>query len=201
MSPTSLALEASLLGSFLLGSIPFGLLIGRTFYGVDIRQSGSGNIGAANAMRTLGKAGGATVLLFDLLKGFIPTLLALHVNSGFAVLAAAAAIVGHCFSPWLQFRGGKGVATMLGALAALSWQAALISALVWVAAVRATRYSSIASMSACCAAPVSLWLITRDPAQACFGAAMALFIIWKHRENIQRLREGRENTLLNAPRT
>lgn len=200
---TTFSLSLAIAGSFFLGSIPFGIIVGRLFFRTDIRKTGSGNIGAANALRTLGKAGGAAVLLLDLSKGLIPTLVALRLNEDLALIVAGAAIAGHCFSPWLGFRGGKGVATMLGALIALSWQSALISALVWLAVVRVTRYSSLASMAACASAPMSLWLFTHSLAQSLFGAAAALFVVWKHRENIQRLREGRENTLagVNVPRT
>jgi glycerol-3-phosphate acyltransferase PlsY len=186
---------AVLLGSFLIGSIPFGVLIGRAFFQTDIRQTGSGNIGAANAVRALGKVGGGAVLLLDLLKGTVPTLAAGRMSPDLTVGAATAAILGHCFSPWLRMRGGKGVATMLGALIALSWQAALLSALAWLAIVRLTRYSSVASMVACALSIPSVWFLTGNARETTFSAAATLFIFWKHRENIRRLREGRENLL------
>jgi glycerol-3-phosphate acyltransferase PlsY len=136
------------------------------------------------------------VLLLDLLKGTLPVLAAARIAPGLGgVLAATAAILGHCFSPWLGFKGGKGVATMLGALIALCWQAALICGLGWLAVVRLTRYSSVASMTACALSLPALWLLTGDPGKTLFGLGATLFIVWKHRENIRRLREGRENRL------
>lgn len=194
---------AALICAFLLGSVPFGVLVARVFYGVDIRASGSGNIGAANALRTLGKAGGAAVLLLDLIKGLIPVLAVRQADPHLTVLVAAAAVLGHCFSPWLRFKGGKGVATLLGALLALSWQAALVSAATWLLVVRLTRYSSIASMTACAVAAPALWLLTKNMTFALFAIGATAFILWTHRENIRRLREGRENalSLLNGART
>jgi glycerol-3-phosphate acyltransferase PlsY len=182
-------------GGFAIGSIPFGVIVGRLFFHTDIRASGSGNIGAANALRTFGRMGGAAVLVFDVLKGFGPTAFALRVDPLAAVVCATAAILGHCFSPWLGFRGGKGVATMLGALIALSWEAALVAVAIWLAAIRLTRYSSVASLAACASAPLALWFITRNPGETLFGVAAALFIVWTHRENIERLRGGREHTI------
>jgi acyl phosphate:glycerol-3-phosphate acyltransferase len=182
-------------GGFLLGSIPFGVIVGRVFFHTDIRQTGSGNIGAANALRALGRVGGTIVLLLDILKGTAPTLLAARIAPQFEVLAATAAILGHCFSPWLHGKGGKGVATALGALIVLCWQAAIVSGLAWLAIVRLTRYSSVASMIACALSIPALWLLTGDSSKVLFGISATLFIGWKHRENIRRLREGRENRL------
>ncbi len=194
---------AALICAFLFGSIPFGVLISRVFYGVDIRTSGSGNIGAANALRTLGKAGGAAVLLLDLLKGFLPVFAVREADPQLIAAVAAAAVLGHCFSPWLRFKGGKGVATLLGTLLALSWQATLVSALTWLLVVRLTRYSSVASMTACAVAAPVLWLLTKNMTFALFALGATAFILWTHRENIRRLREGRENalSLLNGART
>jgi glycerol-3-phosphate acyltransferase PlsY len=188
-------LAALVLGGFLLGSIPFGVIISRVFFHTDIRRTGSGNIGAANALRALGKVGGTIVLLLDLLKGTLPTLLAARVAPEATVLVSTAAILGHCFSPWLGFKGGKGVATMMGALIALCWQAAFVSGLAWLTIVRLTRYSSVASMAACAVSIPTLWLLTGDLGKTLFGLGATLFIVWKHRENIRRLREGRENRL------
>lgn len=182
---------------FLFGSIPFGYLISRYFYGVDIRKAGSGNIGAANALRTLGKAGGAAVLLLDALKGFLPVLLSksLHLDPVWVALVAAAAVLGHCFSPWLGWHGGKGVATSVGAVIALSWMAGAVCAGGWVAGAALTGFSSVGSMLANLLAPVALWFTTREPAYAAFGAFAALLIIYTHRENIERIRAGRENVI------
>jgi acyl phosphate:glycerol-3-phosphate acyltransferase len=186
---------ALVFGGFLLGSIPFGVIVSRVFFHTDIRQTGSGNIGAANALRTLGKVGGTAVLLLDILKGAAPTLLATRIAPELEVFAATAAILGHCFSPWLRLKGGKGVATALGALIVLCWQAAVVSGLAYFALVRLTRYSSVASLIACVVSIPTLWLLTGDPGKIVFGIGATLFIAWKHRENIRRLREGRENRL------
>ncbi|HYZ15502.1 MAG TPA: glycerol-3-phosphate acyltransferase, partial [Candidatus Acidoferrum sp.] len=133
--------------AFFVGAIPFGVLVSRTFYGTDLRGSGSGNIGAANALRTLGKRGAVAVLLLDALKGFAPTLAASAIGGApLAALAAFAAMLGHCYSPFLAGRGGKGVATFFGTLFALWWPAGLIFALVWIAAVAASGFSSVGSM-------------------------------------------------------
>lgn len=192
---TAVELLGAIALSFAIGSIPFGVIIGRVFYHRDIREGGSGNIGAANALRTFGKAGGAAVLVLDVLKGMLPTLLALQFGELAAVACASAAILGHCFSPWLGFHGGKGVATMLGALIALSWEAALAAAAVWLVVVRLTRYSSAASLAACATAPIALWLTTRSIAASLFAFGALVLIVWKHRENIERLRSGTERAI------
>ncbi|MBV8353779.1 MAG: glycerol-3-phosphate acyltransferase, partial [Candidatus Eremiobacteraeota bacterium] len=143
---------------FLLGSLPTGLLVARVFFATDIRAAGSGNIGAANALRTLGRGAGALVLVVDALKGFIPALVGLEFSSvTLAAAAAFAAIVGHCYSPWLRGRGGKGVATALGALFALCWPAALAFIAVWIPIVAASGYASLGSLTATALAAVPLW--------------------------------------------
>jgi glycerol-3-phosphate acyltransferase PlsY len=182
-------------GGFLLGSIPFGVIVSRVFFHTDIRQTGSGNIGAANALRALGKVGGTAVLLLDILKGTLPTLLAARIAPELEVLAATAAILGHCYSPWLRLKGGKGVATTLGALIVLCWHAAVVSGLAYLAIVWVTRYSSVASLIACAISIPALWVLTGDPGKIAFGTCATLFIAWNHRENLRRLREGRENRL------
>ena len=182
--------------AFFIGSIPFGYLIARFCYGLDIRKAGSGNIGAANALRTIGKTGAAAVLILDALKGFVPVYLVHAYFTPFATaLVAAAAVLGHCFSPWLGWRGGKGVATSVGAIFALSWQAGLASVGAWVVVAGATGFSSAGSLAANVVAPLALWFFTRDPAMTAYGAFAAALIIYTHRENIVRLREGRENVL------
>ncbi len=196
--------------SFLIGSIPFGYLIGRFFYRTDLRQSGSGNIGAMNALRTLGKGGALSVLILDALKGAIPVLIALHPDAidfrsthllwshtdVYAALAATFAVLGHCFSPWLGWKGGKGVATSFGAIFALSWAAGLFAVLGWVVgALLVTRYSSVGSMLANIIAPFALFYFTRSSAEAAYGVFVAFFVMWTHRENIIRLRTGTENRI------
>ncbi len=196
--------------SFLIGSIPFGYLIGRAFYRTDIRKSGSGNIGAMNALRTLGKGGAVAVLLLDAAKGVLPAFVALRLHEMqigsslliwshtdvLASIAAAFAVMGHCFSPWLGWKGGKGVATAFGAIFALSWPAGLVVIAGWVVgALIVTRFSSVGSMLANIVAPFALFFFTRSIAEAAFGAFLAIFIVYTHRENLERLRAGTENPI------
>lgn len=182
-------------GAFLLGSIPFGLVISRLFYGRDIRNSGSGNIGAMNALRTLGKGGAAAVLILDAAKGVIPALLAMQLlrDTHLAAILAVCAVLGHCFSPWLGFSGGKGVATAFGATFALCWPAGIASVIGWLIGALWTSYSSVGSMLGNAVTPFALWYFTRDPWLTGFGAFSALFILYTHRENIDRIRNGRES--------
>ncbi|HKU81119.1 MAG TPA: glycerol-3-phosphate 1-O-acyltransferase PlsY [Candidatus Tumulicola sp.] len=182
--------------AFLIGSIPFGYLIGRFFYRIDIRAQGSGNIGAMNALRTIGKRGGAAVLLLDALKGFVPVFLtARYGGDAAASFVAAAAVLGHCFSPWLNWRGGKGVATSFGAIFGLSWAAGLVAVGGWFAGALLTQYSSVGSMLGSAVAPFALWAFTRSPAETIYGAAAAIFIVYTHRENLLRLRSGTEGPI------
>ena len=181
--------------AFLVGAIPFGVLVSRAFYGTDIRKSGSGNIGAANALRTLGKRGAVAVLALDALKGFVPTLAAMALGGPVAgALAAVAAVVGHCWSPFLGGKGGKGVATYFGALFALWWPAGLAFMLIWVAAVIACGFASVASMLASIAMGFVLWYGLGREGLVC-GVVLAAFVIYRHRENLARLRHGTENRL------
>lgn len=182
-------------GAFLLGSIPFGLVIGRLFYGTDIRKSGSGNIGAMNALRTLGKGGAAAVLLLDAAKGVVPAVLVMQLlhDTHLAAVVAGCAVLGHCFSPWLRFHGGKGVATAFGAIFALSWPAGVACIAAWLVGAFATTYSSVGSMLGNLAAPFALWYFTRDLWLTGFGAFAAVFILYTHRENIGRIVQGRES--------
>lgn len=186
---------APAIGAFVIGSIPFGLVISKLFYNTDIRKSGSGNIGAMNALRTLGKGGAIAVLLLDAAKGVVPASLAIAFahDMHLAALLAACAVLGHCFSPWLAFRGGKGVATAFGAIFALSWPAGLCCVGGWLLGAFATTYSSVGSMLGSLVAPLALWYFTRDWWVTGFGAFAALFIMYTHRENLVRLREGRES--------
>ncbi len=183
------------IGAFLIGSIPFGYLVGRLFYRTDIRKQGSGNIGAMNALRSLGKGGAVTVLLLDALKGFAPALLAVAHSELLGAIAAGAAVLGHCFTPWLGFRGGKGVATSFGALFALCWPAGLVAVAGWIAGAALTRYSSVGSMLGSVLAPFAVWLFTGSPAETLFAVFAALLIVYTHRENIGRLRAGTEGPI------
>ena len=194
MSPVAVAVAAVVV-AFFVGAIPFGVLVSRAFYKTDIRDSGSGNIGAANALRTLGKRGAIAVLALDALKGFVPTLAAGMLGGVVpATLAAVASVVGHCWSPFLGGKGGKGVATFFGALFALWWPAGLAFMLVWVAIVIACGFASVASMLASAAMGFVLWYGLGREGLVC-GIVSALFVIYRHRENLERLRSGTENRL------
>jgi glycerol-3-phosphate acyltransferase PlsY len=190
-----------LAAAFLAGSIPFGLIVGRVFFHTDIRTSGSGNIGAANALRTYGRGGGAAVLVLDALKGFLPVYAVMALTPAgpqqpvTAAAAAFLAVLGHCFSPWLGFKGGKGVATWLGALLALSWPLGLGFALVWLAVVVPTRYSSLGSLVATVLSAAGVGFVTGSPGAALCAAGAAATIVFQHRENIARLSRGTERKL------
>jgi glycerol-3-phosphate acyltransferase PlsY len=187
--------------AFLLGSLPMGVIVAKLFYGTDIRAAGSGNIGAANALRTLGRGAGAVVLVLDALKGFLPAVGAQYVGGPTpALLAGFAAVAGHCCSPWLGFRGGKGVATALGALFGIAWQAALIFAAIWILAVGVTGYASVGSLLACLASIAALGFFL-DWRAALYGACVAAVVVWRHRDNIRRLRAGCENRLIGPGRS
>jgi glycerol-3-phosphate acyltransferase PlsY len=185
----------SLALGYLLGSIPFGLIITRLAGTQDIRTIGSGNIGATNVLRTGRKGLAAATLLGDALKGTAAVLIARHLWGDDAGLAAAfGAFVGHVAPVWLGFRGGKGVATFIGALIGVSWPAAVVFALVWLGLAFALRYSSLAALAASAASPLAL-LAMGEPRAAAAFAALAAILWWKHSENIRRLREGRETRI------
>ena len=188
------------LGAFLLGSIPTGYLVARA-KGVDIRKHGSGNIGATNVFRTLGKPLGIFVFLVDALKGFAAVWLGARYGGGSdwaGIIAAVAAIAGHNYTPWLGFKGGKGIATSAGVLLALMPWAVLAIAIVWVVVFQVSRYVSLASICAAAALPVAVGLLWfsgcggNGPLLA-FSLAISALAIWRHRTNIQRLREGTES--------
>jgi glycerol-3-phosphate acyltransferase PlsY len=186
---------ALVVASFFLGAIPFGIIVSRLFFQRDLRQEGSGNIGAANALRSLGKGGASAVLVFDALKGAVPVIAGRALDGpALAAVAAFAAIAGHCFSPFLGFRGGKGVATNLGAVIALAWPAGAIFGAIWLGIVIATGYSSAGSLLASIAMIPALWLLA-GPAGGIYGLASALLIVFMHRANIARLLAGTESVL------
>ncbi|HVP59312.1 MAG TPA: glycerol-3-phosphate 1-O-acyltransferase PlsY [Myxococcaceae bacterium] len=175
---------------YLSGSIPFGLLLVRAAHGVDVRQRGSGNIGATNVARVAGKGLGALVLLLDALKGALPVLLARAVAPSPVVPAAVglAAVAGHVAPPWLGFRGGKGVATALGVLAVLAPRAALAGALTYAVVLAALRVSSVGSLLAGLVAVGVAWLVPGTPPTAAVLTSMLfLAMLWTHRGNIGRL--------------
>lgn len=199
----TLWIGALLLAAFLLGSIPFGFLLYRLATGGDIRRTGSGNIGATNVLRSGGRGLGALTLALDAGKGALAVTLALHWMPGpgqlWAAVAALAVIVGHIYSPWLGFHGGKGVATALGAFAVLTPWALLAAAAVFGLTLAAWHYVSLASIAACVALPLALWIPGLSPggghaplAVETVAVAAALLIIARHRANIERLWRGTE---------
>jgi glycerol-3-phosphate acyltransferase PlsY len=176
---------------YLLGSIPFGLLLTRLAGKGDVRKIGSGNIGATNVLRTGSKRLAALTLVLDCLKGTLAVVLAerLFLNNA-AMFAAAGALVGHLYPAWLKFRGGKGVATLLGILIALMPTAAVIYGAIWLMLLLTVRYSSVAGMAAAVSAPAMAAVLNRYLLPMMLG--FALLVVWKHRENIARLRAGTE---------
>jgi glycerol-3-phosphate acyltransferase PlsY len=180
---------------YLFGTIPFGVILTRVAGVGDIRKVGSGNIGATNVLRTGRKGLAAATLVGDALKGTLPTLLMGWLwGPDAAILAAVGAFLGHLFPVWLGFKGGKGVATFIGALIALSPVAALVFAVIWLALAFATRYSSLAALAASVASPVTLWL-TGQPRAAGAFVIVVILLWWKHRENIKRLAAGTEGRI------
>lgn len=182
---------AALVLGYLLGSIPFGLVLTRLFGAGDLRAIGSGSIGATNVLRTGRKGLAAATLILDAGKGAVAILIAEAMQPGLGPMAALAAFVGHCYPVWLGFKGGKGVATALGILIVLSWPIALISALIWLGTVAIFRISSLGAMAATASAPIAA-LILGKIALLPLLIALALLIVWKHRGNIARLRAGTE---------
>ncbi|RWA74508.1 glycerol-3-phosphate 1-O-acyltransferase PlsY [Mesorhizobium sp.] len=184
----------ALIFGYLLGSIPFGLLITRAAGLGDVRNIGSGNIGATNVLRTGNKALAAATLLLDALKGTAAALIAGHFSPDFGLLAGFAAFLGHLFPVWLGFRGGKGVATYLGVLLGLAWQGMLVFAVVWLAMAFLFRYSSLAALVAAVVVPIALYFIS-TPQIAGLFALMSLIVFIKHRANISRLLAGTEGKI------
>jgi glycerol-3-phosphate acyltransferase PlsY len=193
--------------AYLLGSIPFGLLVVKAQGGPDIRSIGSGNIGAANVARNAGPIAGALTLLLDAGKGYLAVWLAARGTGGNAhwiMAAAVAAVIGHVFPIWLRFRGGKGVATSLGVFLPICWQAVVAAAVLWLLVVGFWRYSSLGSIAAAAALPLLVYLFYaphRAPATyvSLCTVLISVLVIVMHRPNIQRLIAGKEHRL-GAPR-
>ena len=181
----------ALLVGYLLGSIPFGLLLTRWTGKGDIREIGSGNIGATNVLRTGSKSLAAATLILDAVKGAVAVLLAQQFWPDAVNFAAAGALVGHLYPVWLKFKGGKGVATLLGILVPLFWQAAVVYALLWAGLLFILKISSVAGMSAAASAPVTA-AVLGEQQQFPMLLGFALLVIWQHRENIRRLAKGDE---------
>lgn len=185
---------AGLVFGYLLGSIPFGLVLTRLAGLGDVREIGSGNIGATNVLRTGNKGLAAATLLLDAAKGTTAVLAGAAVGPLVALAAGFGAFAGHCFPVWLRFKGGKGVATFLGVLLGLSWQAAIVFAAVWLAVAVITRYSSLSALLALAASPAFL-AYRGDLNGAAVVAVMAALSWYRHRDNISRLLAGTESRI------
>lgn len=195
-----LSLLLTIVLAYLLGSIPFGLLLVKTLGGGDIRGSGSGNIGAANVARNAGWLAGILTLILDVAKGFAAVWIARqwsHGNMRWMMAAAVAAVVGHIFPVWLGFHGGKGVATSLGVFLLIKWEAAATAVLLWIIVVAFWRYSSLGSIVATAALPLLLYALYApghappDFMEFC-TLLICLLVLFKHRANIERLIAGKE---------
>jgi acyl phosphate:glycerol-3-phosphate acyltransferase len=199
-------LAVLLVSSYLLGSIPFAYLAGR-LAGIDIRQAGSGNVGATNVVRVLGKRYGYPVFALDFLKGFGAVKISMLIAPGqppewnspeiFGILAAMSSVLGHLYPPWLKFKGGKGVATSGGALLALTPVAALIGVAIWIIVFWLTRYVSLASVTAAVVLPIIILVVSwKDQNKmkplVYASACVAAVVVWRHRSNLSRLMRGTE---------
>lgn len=186
----------SLVASYLLGATPTSYLAGRWARGIDLRREGSGNLGATNAFRVLGWKLALPVLIFDLLKGWVPAYLFpgwAGVASEWALAFGAAAIVGHVFSIYMRFRGGKGVATSAGVFLAVAPLAALAGVVVWGTLVAGTRIVSLASIVAALVVPLVVWTLQGSGAVLWLSIGLAAFVVYAHRANIRRLLSGTEH--------
>jgi glycerol-3-phosphate acyltransferase PlsY len=179
---------------YLLGSVPFGLLLTRVAGAPDLRSIGSGNIGATNVLRTGRKDLAAATLLLDGLKGTAAALIGATLSPEGGMIAGFAAFVGHIAPVWLQFKGGKGVATFVGVLFGLSWPTALIFSVVWLSVAALSRYSSLAALTASAAAPLAL-LMFGQRGEAVVVTIMTAIVYYRHRDNIARLRAGAETRI------
>ncbi len=187
----SLAFLVALVGGYLIGSIPFGLLLTRAAGLGDIRAIGSGNIGATNVLRTGNKGLAAATLVLDALKGVAAVLLMRWLTGEQDLVAGTAAVLGHTLPVWLQFNGGKGVATALGVYLGAMWPVGLACCAVWLVVAKVTRMSSAGSLSACLAAPV-LALALVDGEHAMLAVLVGVLVAWRHEGNIRRILAGTE---------
>jgi acyl phosphate:glycerol-3-phosphate acyltransferase len=189
-----LYLLGALLLGYLLGSIPFGVIFTRMAGLGDIRKVGSGNIGATNVLRTGHKGLAAATLLGDALKGTAAVLIAAQWGPQFATMAGLGAFLGHLFPVWLNFKGGKGVATFIGVLIGLNWLVAVIFGVIWLGVAFASRYSSLSALVASAVTPVALWILG-EPGMAAMMIILVALLWWKHSTNITRLLDGTEGKI------
>ena len=185
---------AAALVAYLVGAIPFGLVLTRFAGYGDIRAIGSGNIGATNVLRTGNKMLALLTLLLDCAKGAVAVLVGARLGPDMAVIAGAAVFLGHLFPIWLGFKGGKGVATAGGVLLAIAWQVGLLVAATWLAVAVLLRYSSVAALAACAAAALAGWLLL-DPQRAELITLIAVLVVLRHHGNIRRLLRGEESKI------
>lgn len=188
----------AILVAYLLGSIPFGLILVRWKTGRDVRKEGSGNIGATNVLRTAGRSLGILTLVLDTAKGAAAVLLAGWLSEGDSLVMASSALAvvcGHMFPVWLRFQGGKAVASALGAFLVLTPWAMLATSLIFLVLVWKTRFVSLSSIAAAAALPLGVWLLTHNLAYLAAAAISAILVIYRHKGNIARLRAGTENRL------
>ena len=186
-----------LVAAYLIGAIPVGLVVSRLTGGVDIRRQGSGNIGATNVLRTVGPVAAVLTLLGDIVKGYAATAVAAALGGGpvWVGAGAMAAVVGNCWPVFLGFRGGKGVATGLGAFLRAAPLAVLPAAGLWLLVAVATRYVSLASIIACAGLVAAAWMLGYPVPVVAAAALVTGVIVWRHQQNIQRLRAGTESRL------
>ncbi|MDA0330222.1 MAG: glycerol-3-phosphate 1-O-acyltransferase PlsY [Gemmatimonadetes bacterium] len=190
--------------AYLLGATPTSYWVGRALHGVDLREQGSGNLGATNAFRVLGWQSALPVVLVDVAKGFVPVWLfadLVGVGLPWRLAYGSAAILGHMFSPWVAFRGGKGIATSAGVFLAMAPWAVLGGLVVWLGLTLPTGYVSLGSIGAAFALPILIALTPHQGGRTLiwFASVLAVFVIWKHRSNIGRLRRGEENHFRRKP--
>jgi acyl phosphate:glycerol-3-phosphate acyltransferase len=183
--------------SYLVGSIPNGLVLGKLVWHVDLREYGSHNIGATNAWRTLGKGPGFLIFVLDLLKGIIGVWLGMYIvgNPVAMILGGIFTIVGHSWSLFLKFKGGKGVATGLGVIAMLMPKVTILVFIVWFVIVYVTKYVSLGSIIAAALVPIFAWFFDNPVEYIVFGMIAAIFVIYRHKTNIQRLLAGQESRI------
>lgn len=180
--------------AYVVGSIPFGVVVGKVFYGVDVREHGSGNVGTTNVFRVLGKKAGAVVMVLDILKGYVPAAIAAALFTPWAaIVVAAAPVLGHMYSIFLKGKGGKGIATGAGVVLALVPLAFAIIFTTWLVLILVTRYVSVASLAAALLVPVLTIVFNEPLPYEIAGVLVAILVWWAHRGNIQRLLAGEEH--------
>ena len=182
--------------AYLCGSIPFGLIFSRLGGHGDIREIGSGNIGATNVLRTGNKKLALATLICDVLKGFFPVLIAWRFGAEAATAAAVGATLGHIFPVWLGFKGGKGVATAAGVLLGYAWPIALAAVLTWIVMALVFRYSSLAAVTAAIVVPLYAWIARPEGVAPLAILIISLIVIWRHRTNLSRLARGEEDKIV-----